>query len=71
MKFGSKLKSKAWVEVPPNQSIPGTEDDENELLYPEWYSRSSRRVGMRIRRMRHKSKAVTEEGMKKKRKKSI
>ena len=70
MKSGiSSWISKAWVEVPPNQSVPGAEDDENELNYPEWYSRGSRRVGMRVRMMRHKTKAVTENGMKKIRKK--
>lgn len=29
---GQRLKSKAWVEVPPTESVPGTEDDEKALL---------------------------------------
>lgn len=60
-------KSKAWVEVPPTESVPGTEDDEKALLYPEWYR--NKLVGRRVRGMKHRNKAVTEEGMRKKRKK--
>lgn len=38
------------------------EDDESELFYPESYCPCNRRVGM-PRRMKHKTKAVTENGM--------
>lgn len=34
------------------------EDDETELLYPDYYRRKY--IGMRIRGMRHKTKASTE-----------
>lgn len=34
------------------------EDDETELLYPDYYRRKPK--GMRTRRMKHKSKEVTE-----------
>lgn len=43
------------------------EDDETELLYPETYRPQNRRKGMRTRRMKHKSKASTENSIRQKR----
>lgn len=44
------------------------EDDETQLLYPDYYHLSHKLKGMRTRGMKHKSKKVTEEAWRLKRK---